>query len=438
MPACDSRYRQSGAPLTAWLLTIVLTLCYTLSIVDRSVIAFLVVDIKRDLHIDDFELGLVQGLAFSVFYALAGVPLGLAIDRYERKRVIAAALFGWSTMTMLSGAAYNFLTLAVARIGVGVGEASLTPGSYSLMSDAFPRRQFAMASAIYSLGVPLAAACAAALSGYVLSDADASGTIAVPLFGRLQAWRAAFVLAGMPGVLMGFVMLSMRVPARTVSPKVSVSGNGAIAFLRKNWRTHVIYIVTVMLSTLINASFSAWSPASLRQAFGWSSAQVSTSLGSIGLACGVAGSVLGGFLSTWVIRRGRTDWILVIALGGVIGTALCGILGLVAHSGIGFVAVVAVAGLISPLMLMMSPTLLQIITPPELRGRITALFLLINIGIGMGLGPTLVGALSSHGARLPVALGAVVLAASCIAIGGYIYLLRPLGRYLESLPPSMS
>ncbi|MBC2669296.1 MFS transporter [Novosphingobium piscinae] len=425
----------SKAPLSAWLLTLLLTGCYVLSVIDRNIISFVAVDIKRDLGISDLQLGMVQGFAFSIFYAVAGLPLGWAIDRFQRRRLLAAALFVWSGMTMLCGAAQSFLTLAIGRVGVGAGEAALTPGSYSMMSDVFAKSQFARASAIYSLGPPLAAAGAAGLSGFVLSQAGADGTVTLPFLGTLQGWRALFIIAGAPGLVLAAILLLVSEPARSRPAAAKDGGDKLLRFLAINWRTHGMFCIAVMLSVLIGTSYSAWVPATLERTFGWNKVEISKLLAVVGLVCGISGSFIGGVLSSWLIARDRAIHILYIGLGCAVVTLICGFgISGVASSTL-FLITLALAGVIHPLVMMISPTFLQIITPANLRGRMTAAFLFINIGVGSGAGPTLVGFFSTYvfGAKaLPSALGTVSAGASVLALAAYFYVIRKMPAYFSS------
>ena len=137
----------------SWYVLGVLVLVYILNFIDRQILSILAVDIKHDLGLSDSDLGFLGGAAFAVFYALFGVPLGRLADNWNRKRLLAIGLALWSTMTALSGFARDQLSLSLARMGVGVGEASASPTAYSLISDWFPKRQRATALAIYSSGL---------------------------------------------------------------------------------------------------------------------------------------------------------------------------------------------------------------------------------------------------------------------------------------------
>ena len=204
--------REKPASGYSWYVLGVLVVVYILNFIDRQILAILAVDIKRDLGLDDSDLGFLGGAAFAVFYALFGVPLGRLADRWHRVRLLTFGLMLWSTMTALSGFARNFTTLSLARMGVGVGEATASPTAYSLISDYFPARQRATALAIYSSGLYLGGGVSLLIGAKISQVWDAAypeGGI-----GGLVGWQAAFLAVGLPGVLLALWVASLREPAR--------------------------------------------------------------------------------------------------------------------------------------------------------------------------------------------------------------------------------
>lgn len=214
MAAADS----SEKPATAysWYVLGVLVLVYILNFIDRQILSILAVDIKRDLSLTDGQLGFLGGAAFAVFYALFGVPLGRLADRWNRVRLLTIGLVLWSTMTAVSGLARSYVSLSLARMGVGVGEATASPTAYSLISDYFPSRQRATALAIYSSGLYLGSGVSLLIGAKISQVWDAAypdGGI-----GGLVGWQAAFLAVGMPGLLLALWVASVREPARPVEP----------------------------------------------------------------------------------------------------------------------------------------------------------------------------------------------------------------------------
>ncbi|WP_379923159.1 spinster family MFS transporter [Erythrobacter sp. R86502] len=209
--AADVRSEES-VPAYSWYVLGVLVVVYILNFIDRQILSILAVDIKRDLNLTDGQLGFLGGAAFAVFYALFGVPLGRLADRWHRVRLLTIGLLLWSAMTALSGFARNYFTLSLARMGVGVGEATASPTAYSLISDYFPARKRATALAIYSSGLYLGGGVSLLIGAKISKVWDA----AYPGGGMagLVGWQAAFLAVGIPGLLLAIWVASLREPVR--------------------------------------------------------------------------------------------------------------------------------------------------------------------------------------------------------------------------------
>lgn len=209
--AAQDRSEQSASAYS-WYALGVLVVVYILNFIDRQILSILAVDIKRDLALTDGQLGFLGGAAFAVFYALFGVPLGRLADRWHRVRLLTIGLVLWSTMTAFSGLARNYLTLSLARMGVGVGEATASPTAYSLISDYFPARQRATALAIYSSGLYIGGGVSLLIGAKISKVWDAAYPDGG--MGGLVGWQAAFLAVGLPGVLLALWVASLREPER--------------------------------------------------------------------------------------------------------------------------------------------------------------------------------------------------------------------------------
>ncbi|HYJ30489.1 MAG TPA: MFS transporter [Allosphingosinicella sp.] len=201
----------------AWYALFVLVIVYALNFIDRQILSILAEDIKRDLGLEDAQIGFLYGTAFAVFYALFGIPLGRLADSWYRGRVMAIGLLLWSSMTALSGFATSFAMLAVARIGVGVGEAAASPAAYSMISDWFPKEKRATALSIYSSGLYIGGALSLPIGGFVLSRWNLAYPIAAEAPLGLAGWQAAFLAVGIPGLLIALWVLSLKEPQRGAS-----------------------------------------------------------------------------------------------------------------------------------------------------------------------------------------------------------------------------
>ncbi|MDB5694072.1 MAG: transporter [Alphaproteobacteria bacterium] len=204
-----------------WYALFVLVLVYAVNFIDRQIISILAPDIKADLHVDDAQIGFLYGTAFAVFYALFGIPLGRLADSWYRGRLIALGLTLWSTMTALSAFAGSFGTLAGARIGVGIGEASASPAAYSMISDHFPKQKRATALSIYSSGLYIGGALSLPVGGLISSRWKAAWPHAANAPLGLAGWQAAFLAVGIPGLLLALWVLTLREPQRGASDGLS-------------------------------------------------------------------------------------------------------------------------------------------------------------------------------------------------------------------------
>ncbi|QGN55086.1 MFS transporter [Novosphingobium sp. Gsoil 351] len=215
-PIAPAERRATGY---SWYVLVVLVVVYILNFIDRQVVSILAVDIKADLALTDSEMGFLGGAAFAVFYALFGIPLGRLADNWHRVRLLGTGLALWSMMTALSGFAYNQFSLTMARMGVGVGEATASPTAYSLISDYFPKRQRATALAIYSSGLYLGGGVSLLIGASVVAGWNKAYPGGGPL--GLVGWQAAFLAVGIPGLLVALWVATLREPLREGGSKGS-------------------------------------------------------------------------------------------------------------------------------------------------------------------------------------------------------------------------
>src|SRR5271155_5591872 len=199
----------------AWYSVSVLMLMYVFSFIDRTIISLLVGPMKRDLHISDTQIGLLQGTAFALLYTFLGLPIARLSDRHNRKAIIAAGVFVWSIMATTCGLARTALQLFVARIGVGVGEAALSPAAYSMITDSFPRSKLGRAFGLYNIGITIGAGVAFLVGGIVVAAVSHAGaSYTLPLVGEVRAWQMVFIVTGAPGILLPLLLLTFREPVR--------------------------------------------------------------------------------------------------------------------------------------------------------------------------------------------------------------------------------
>ena len=221
----------SGAPVAtepkatgySWYVLSVLVVVYILNFIDRQILSILAVDIKADLGLTDADMGFLGGAAFAVFYALFGIPLGRLADNWSRVKLLSIGLSLWSVMTALSGFAYNQATLTLARMGVGIGEATASPTAYSLISDYFPKKQRATALAIYSSGLYLGGGVSLFIGALIVEAWNNSYPAGGPM--GLVGWQAAFLAVGIPGLIVALWVATLREPARGAMDGVPTHGS---------------------------------------------------------------------------------------------------------------------------------------------------------------------------------------------------------------------
>jgi len=201
--------------LYEWYVVGLCMVAYIFSFVDRQILALMIEPIKADLQISDTQFSLLHGLAFSLFYAFMGMPIAYLADRFSRPKIIAIGVVFWSLATAACGLSKNFLHMFLARIGVGVGEAALSPSAYSMFSDMFPKEKLGRAVGIYSIGSFVGGGLAFLVGGYVIALLKDMNTIEVAFLGAMKAWQLAFFIVGLPGIVVGLLIwLTVRDPAR--------------------------------------------------------------------------------------------------------------------------------------------------------------------------------------------------------------------------------
>ena len=398
------------SPARSWYLVFLLFLAYLLSFLDRQIIALLVDPIKLDLGISDFQFALLHGLGFGVFFALFGIPIALAADRWNRTRIIAAGSVVWSLMTFWCGLARNYLQLFLGRIGVGVGEAALAPAAYSLLSDVFDRKRLPTAMAVFSMGSTVGSGMAFLLGGYLLPRLAAWDRSAISWLADFADWQLAFMVAGLPGLLLAVFVALYREPLRKglldTSPlTLSRQLRTTLAFLMGRRRLYLGIFVAIAATTAMSSGFIVWAPVYLMREFGFSPAQAASHFGSIFIVAASAGVMCGGLLaSRWQPRFGQLSYlrVMVVAMSG----ALMAMAPLpLASSPMMALVMIGVAVFFTQSLAAVSVASIQVVTPNEKRAQLSSYFLLFVNLLGYGSGAPLVAALTDFVWRDPAALG---------------------------------
>jgi MFS family permease len=386
----------------AWYVVFILMLCYALSLIDRQILSLLVGPLKRDLQISDTRIGLLQGFSFALFYTLAGLPLGRVADTRNRRNLITVGIVVWSALTAACSAAKNFWALFFTRMGVGVGEATLSPAAFSLIADYFPPGRLGVALSVYSMGIYIGSGLALIVGGVVVQSLAQRPELSLPVLGTVASWRATFLVVGLPGMLIALLVRTIREPQRRFLQRTSdgqASKLGIPEFLRQ-LRLRLGSVAGVSLGMVFQAvcgyGFLAWAPTFLQRNYGWSAGQTGRTLGILTLMCGCLGMYTGGSLSDRWQRQGIPEGPLRVGVLSAAGTAVFFPLALTMANPVWATALLAPAILLLGLPIGCSYAALQLILPNQLRGQVSALFLFIlSIG-GLSLGPLLPGLLTDY------------------------------------------
>lgn len=390
---------------------LVLLLAYILSFIDRNAMAVLVGPIRADFDISDFQYSLLHGFAFSMFYIFLGLPIARLADRGSRKSIIAIGVFFWSVMTCLCGAAQSFKMLFVARMGVGVGEAALSPPAYSLLSDYFSSDALPRAMAIYTLGITLGGGLAYIVGGAVYEYFLVHGSVALPVLGELRPWQMTFVVVGLPGFALVALLSLMVEPPRkggssTGSDKTeSYSVSEVGQRLRNNWQAYTSLILGVSLLSVLGYGTMAWYPEFLVRNHGMDRAEAGSMFGLIFIIAGSAGTILGGWSVKPLLQRGYSDasirivmwiaiiWMIPAAIGPMLPTGTLAL----------WAAVPIVFFLNSYFGVCIAA--IQLITPNRMRAQVSAGLLFMTNLLGLAMGPSLIAALTDFVFEDDLALG---------------------------------
>lgn len=379
--------------------TAILMIAYTFSFLDRQILNLMVGPIERSLGIDDAQFALLTGGAFGIFYTVMGLPLGWMADRFNRKWIVAIGIACWSVMTASCGFARSFGHLMLARIGVGVGEATLSPSAYSMLSDYFDKARLPRAMSVYTCGIFIGAGLATILGGAVVTAVEHSPLIGLASFGITWSWQVVFLVVGLPGLLLALWLATLREPVRREqgagSAAIARASGGILQGLRQLAAFLARYPLMSVSLFLGSALFSilgyadAWYPELFIRTWGWSAAHSGWVNGTASLTAGPLGLLFAGWCSSRLIAAGRVDACLRLTALGAIGITLPAIAMPLAPTPL------SMALLLLPLKFFVGfppvliPSAIHMASPNRLRGQLGALFLFTVGIIGVSSGPIL-------------------------------------------------
>jgi MFS family permease len=406
----------------AWYASVVLALAYMFAQIDRMILNLLVEQIRRDLGFTDTQIGLLLGFAFSAATAVAGIPIAWAADRFSRRTIAGVGTVFWGLMTIACGLSSSFIQLFFARFGLGIGESALTPASYSMLSDLFPREKLGTALGFNMVGGTLGVGLASAAGGMLIAALERLDSIPFPGLGMIHAWQLAFPIAGLPAILIGLWVWSLREPARRRSHAADAPAEGHASwgdvwrFLIGKRRVVGSIFAGFAFLILVSQALTSWFPTMLIREFGWDVKDVGVAVGLILGGVGTLAALASGWLVEWAHTRGYEDACLRIGVAAAVLLTAAGIAAPLASSAALALAFFAPAVIVIVIAVVLGGMAVQIVTPAAMRARVTALYFFVTSLVSGGFGPLAVALLTDHVFGRPEAITlslAIVAAVFC-------------------------
>ena len=382
-PTNQAPRQDAFSPAYRWYALSLLVLVYVFNFIDRSILGILVEPIKQDLGASDTLMGFLGGIVFALFYTILGIPIARLADGGSRRNVLAVCLALWSGATALCGLAQNFIQLALARVGVAVGEAGGSPPSHSMISDMFPPSQRATALSIYALGIPIGTMLGNLGGGWINEAFD---------------WRTAFMVVGLPGVVLAVIVrLTLREPPRGVSDGIVETSTAAPpvkAVFSYLWSLRSFRMVALgaAMHSFVGYGASYWIAAMFARSHGYSTGEMGTALFYLGFA-GVLGTFLGGYLSD---RLGRKDarWYTWLPAVAIVCAIPFGALSYLHTDPVVALLAMVIPNILGGFYLGPSFAVTQGMVGLRMRALASSILLFVLNLIGLGLGPQFAGVLS--------------------------------------------
>ena len=381
-----------------WLIVVLLLLASSLAFVDRQALALLVEPIKADLRVSDTQVSLLYGLSFTIFYVAAGLPIARLADRADRRRIVAWSILTWSAMTVACGFSRSFGGLFAARVGVGAGEAGLSPAAYSMIADSVPGARLATALGLYAMGIYIGNGLALVIGGSVIGTIAGRADVVLPLLGAMRGWQLVFLIVGAPGFILGGLFFAVREPTRrgSTSSAAAVSLGTVLRHVRSRAMAYFGITFGFAFMIMIGAGSAAWIPAFFARSHGWSPALVGSRYGIVVLVCGILGAAAGGIFASRLRARGVAGGNLMATVVGTTCLLPAAIAFPLVRSPDVALGLIAIVNFFSAFNFGGGYAALQDITPNRMRAFVSACYMFVVNVVGGGLGPTAVALLTDR------------------------------------------
>ena len=418
-----------------------LLLCYFMYFVDRNILTLLVAPVRRDLGINDSQMGILNGYSFSVLNGAFAIPFAWWADRRSRRNVLIVGLALWGCSTIASGFTTSFTQLLLTRMGLGLGEAGLMPAAFSLISDYYPRARRGAAVGVFGIGGFGGIGLSYLIGGAVLAAFRGVDRVDLPVVGQTSLWHAAFMVVGFVTLLLAMLIFTVREPPRHAENQQALTGQQSFfGHLRHHWLAFVLVIGAYVCLGILAIGWFAWLPSYFIRVFKMAPATTGITVGWVTTIAGVTGAVVGGYIADWMMRRGVrggkvptllimfTTWIFC-ALGiyvsdSVILSLVC-VFAFTFADGIGF---------------MQYGNVMQEMFPYHLRARSIAAWAVCSSMFSYGVGPLMFGLSTDfvfHGdTGLQSALGLVSLPVIAIGLACAWFARKPYDRARRASDPA--
>jgi MFS family permease len=382
----------------AWYVVVLLTVAYAISLLDRWILSLLVGPVKAHFGVSDTQMGLLMGFWFAIFYVTMGLPFGWLADRFSRRNIVGLAMLFWCSMTVCCGLAKSFGQLAAARLGIGLGEAGLTPAANSLIADYFPRDQQNRAITFFNMGISTGMGFAYLVGGLIVGWMVAKPVMVLPILGELETWQVVFLAAGAPGIVVSLLALTIREPLRRerlARQDEQVTLRDCLAYMRTHRGAYLPLFVGMAASPLAGYAWQ-WLPTMFDRVWHWNAAQFSSWYGWVLLIFGPLGAISGGALATRFYRQGRKDAPFITAMVAMATATLLSAVLPLAPSPYVAVAILVPASWSGAMGASCGAAAAVFMTPGEFRAQVSSIYVLTINGLGLLIGPTAVGLLNDY------------------------------------------
>ncbi len=382
----------------AWYVVALLTCAYALTIIDRVSLGLLVEPITTSLDISDTQFGLLHGVAFIIFFVIAGVPMGMGVDKWSRKYILFIGLALLAIATLGSGFASSFLMLFLVRTLIGAGEASVAPAASSLIADYFPEKNRSKAYGVYASGIAVGSGIAFILSAALYQFALALKQDNIAAVANFEAWQICLILLSIPGILLSILVLfTLREPSRKgpIAERATTTTD-LISLIKSKSGIYFGLIFGLAICYMAANAYFTWYAAHLIRSYDFTISQAGSAIGAISVPVGIFSALSCGWVISFLQNRGRIDAPIICVLIMIVVTCtsltVSGIASSATVSLTFFAFATATVNWGIPCVL----TAINQITPNQFRGQLTAIYTIVVAVIAIGLGPLVAGAMSDY------------------------------------------